>query len=221
MELSFDHLHYIAIEGVIGAGKTSLAIRLAETLGGDLVLEEFEENPFLEEFYQDPEHYAFQTQIFFLLSRFRQQEKLMQYDLFTQRVIADYMFYKDRIFATLNLNDKELALYNQVARVLEKRIAKPDLAIYLRASTERLMHNIRKRNRPYEKNIQPDYIEALNRLYDEFFWNYFETPLLIINTDNVDFVHNETHYQQILHEIARHRKGKKIVNFDFGQGLWK
>lgn len=220
MELNFDHLHYIAIEGVIGAGKTSLAMRLAKTLDGDLVLEEFEENPFLEEFYQDPERYAFQTQIFFLLSRFRQQEHLMQYDLFSQRVIADYMFFKDRIFATLNLNDKELVLYNQVARVLEKRIPKPDLAIYLRASTERLVQNIRNRNRPYEQNIQPDYIDALNRLYDEFFWNYFETPLLIINTNNVDFVHNEAHYQQILHEIARHRKGKKIVNFDFSQGLW-
>ncbi len=107
MELKFEHLHYIAIEGVIGAGKTSLAHALQQKLGGRLVLEEFEENPFLEDFYRDPEHYAFQTQIFFLLSRYRQQEQIMQYDLFEKRMIADYMFVKDRIFATLNLNEKK------------------------------------------------------------------------------------------------------------------
>jgi len=219
MELSFDHLHYIAIEGVIGVGKTSLAQKLQEAIGGRLVLEEFEENPFLEDFYEDPKRYAFQTQIFFLLSRYRQQEKVMQYDLFEKRIIADYMFYKDRIFAILNLDEKELSLYNTVARVLEKRIVKPDLAIYLRASTDRLMQNITKRGRAYEKHIQRDYIDALNRLYDEFFWNYTETPLLIINAENIDFVKNENHFKQILHEISKHTKGQKIVNFDFGKGL--
>jgi deoxyadenosine/deoxycytidine kinase len=219
MDLSFEHLHYIAIEGVIGVGKTSLAQKLQESIGGRLVLEEFEENPFLEDFYKDPKRFAFQTQIFFLLSRYRQQEKVMQYDLFEKRIIADYMFYKDRIFAILNLDEKELSLYNMVARVLEKRVVKPDLAIYLRASTDRLMQNISKRGRAYEKHIQRDYIEALNSLYDEFFWNYSETPLLIINAENIDFVNNEAHFKQILHEISKHTKGKKIVNFDFGKGL--
>ena len=122
MGLRFEHLHYIAIEGVIGAGKTSLAHPLQQKLGGRVVLEEFEENPFLEDFYRDPEHYAFQTQIFFLLSRYRQQEQIMQYDLFENRIIADYMFVKDRIFATLNLNEKEMALYNILARILEKLV---------------------------------------------------------------------------------------------------
>lgn len=219
MNVSFDHLHYIAIEGVIGVGKTSLAQLLHQRMGGRLVLEEFEENPFLEEFYKDPKRYAFQTQIFFLLSRFKQQEKIEQYDLFDRRIIADYMFYKDRIFATLNLDEKEYALYDMVARVLEKRIVKPDLAIYLRASTPRLMRNIQQRGRVYEKHITTEYIDSLNQLYDEFFFHYTETPLLIINTDNIDFVHNEQHFEQILIEISRHTKGKKIINFDLDEGF--
>lgn len=219
MKLKFDHLHYIAIEGVIGAGKTSLAHLLQQKIGGRIVLEEFEENPFLEDFYRDPEHFAFQTQIFFLLSRYRQQENIIQYDLFENRIISDYMFVKDRIFATLNLNEKEMSLYDKLARILEKRIIKPDLAIYLKASTGRLMQNIKRRARPYERNITPDYIEALNRLYEEFFWNYNATPLLIINTENLDFVHNENHLSRIFAEVSQHRSGKKLVNFDLGKGL--
>jgi deoxyadenosine/deoxycytidine kinase len=215
MELSFDHLRYIAIEGVIGVGKTTLATKLQETIGGKIFLEEFEENPFLEDFYRDPKHYAFQTQLFFLLSRYRQQEKIVQYDLFQNRVITDYMFYKDRIFATLNLIEKEFSLYNMLAKILEKRVTRPDLAIYLRSGTDRLMQNISRRGRDYEKQIQRDYIENLNKLYDEFFWNYEETPLLIINVENLDFVKNADHLQQIFIEISRHRVGKKHVNFDF------
>lgn len=219
MELSFDHLKFIAIEGVIGAGKTSLATLIQNVIGGQLILEEFEVNPFLEEFYRDPEHYAFQTQIFFLLSRYRQQERIMQYDLFNERVIADYMFQKDRIFATLNLNEKEMSLYNMVAHILEKRVVKPDLAIYLHAGTDRLLQNIRKRGRKYEKTIEHEYIDSLNKLYEEYFWNYFDSPLLIINAGNIDFVGNENHFKQILIEISKHRKGRKIINFDFSKGL--
>jgi deoxyguanosine kinase len=219
MNLNFEHLRYIAIEGVIGAGKTSLAHLLKQKLKGRVVLEEFEENPFLEDFYRDPEHYAFQTQIFFLLSRYRQQEEIMQYDLFEQPVIADYMFVKDRIFATLNLNEKEISLYNILARILEKRISKPDLAIYLKASTKKIMYNIRKRGRKYERDIKENYIEALNRLYEEFFWNYGATPLLIINTENLDFVHQENHLSQILLEISKHKVGKKIVSFNLDKGF--
>ncbi len=219
MEINLDHLHYIAIEGVIGAGKTSLAHLLQQHLGGRLFLEEFEENPFLEDFYRDPEHYAFQTQIFFLLSRYRQQEQIKQYDLFDKTIVADYMFVKDRIFATLNLNEKEISLYNMLARILEKQIVKPDLAIYLKASTKRLMHNISKRGRSYERYIKDDYIDSLNKLYDEFFWNYTDTPLLIINTENLDFVNYESHLHQILLEISKHRSGKKLVNFNLDKGL--
>ncbi len=179
--MSFDHLRYIAIEGVIGVGKTSLANKLKEAIGGQLFLEEFEENPFLEDFYRDPQHFAFQTQLFFLLSRYKQQEKIIQYDLFQSRMIADYMFQKDRIFATINLNEKEFILYNMLATILEKRVVKPDLAIYLRASTERLLKNIEIRGREYEKQIKKEYINSLAKYYDEFFWNYDDTALLIIN----------------------------------------
>jgi deoxyguanosine kinase len=153
------------------------------------------------------------------LSRYRQQEQIMQYDLFERRIIADYMFVKDRIFATLNLNEKEMTLYNMLARILEKRVIKPDLAIYLKASTKKIMHNIRKRGRSYEKQIKEDYIEALNNLYEEFFWNYSATPLLIINSENLDFVNNENHLSQILVEISKHQSGKKLVNFNFDKGL--
>lgn len=210
----FDHLRYIAIEGVIGVGKTSLAHRLQEVMKARLFLEEFEENPFLEEFYRDPKRYAFQTQLFFLLSRFRQQEQIVQYDLFQDQLIADYMFQKDRIFATLTLNTKEFALYNMLAKILEKRISKPDLVIYMRSSTDRLMANIASRGRSYEKEMQRDYIEQLNRLYDEYFWNYEDTPLLIINMEHLDFIRNDAHLKQIFVEIAKHRSGRKHVNLD-------
>lgn len=214
MTPNFSHLRYITIEGVIGAGKTTLARKLQEAIGGRLVLEEFEENPFLKDFYRDPVHFAFQTQLFFLLSRFRQQEKIVQYDMFQNRLITDYMFQKDRIFATLTLNEKELSLYNMLATILEKRIVKPDLAIYLRSRTDRLMQNIAKRGRAYEKEITRDYISSLNRLYDEFFWNYEDTPVLIINVENLDFVENEAHLHQIFLEISKHTSGKKNVSFD-------
>jgi deoxyguanosine kinase len=219
MDLSFQHIRYVAIEGVIGAGKTSLAHLLQKDLRGRVVLEEFEENPFLEDFYQDPEHFAFQTQIFFLLSRFRQQEEIRQYDLFERRIIADYMFVKDRIFATLNLNEKEMSLYNKLATILEQQIIKPDLAIYLKASTKKLMNNIRRRGRPYERDIKEEYIDALNRLYEEFFWNYTATPLLIINVENIDFVNIKNHFNQILVEISKHKSGKKLVSFNLDKGL--
>ena len=214
MTLQIDHLRYLAIEGVIGVGKTSLTRKIQETINGRLFLEEFEENPFLEDFYRDSKHFAFQTQLFFLLSRFRQQEQLIQYDLFQSQIVSDYMFQKDRIFATLNLNEKELSLYNMLAHILEKRIIKPDLVLYLRAGTDRLMANIEQRGRAYEKDMKRDYIEDLNRLYDEYFWNYDDTPLLIINTENLDFVNNDKHLEQIFLEISKPVRGKRSVNFD-------
>ena len=207
--MSLKTLHFIAIEGVIGAGKTTLADRLAKTLGAHLVLEEFEENPFLEDFYQDPKHYAFQTQIFFLLSRFRQLQDLRQIDLFRQRVVSDYIFEKDRIFATLNLSEKEMKLYDGIARLIEKEVPRPDLVIYLQASTQHLMDNIRKRGRPYEKNISYDYIDSLNELYNRFFFHYTRTPLLVINTDEIDFKNNEDDYKDILVQINQHSGGTK------------
>ena len=204
-----ERLRFIAIEGVIGAGKTTLADMLSKTIGASVLLEEFEENPFLEEFYEDPKRYAFQTQIFFLLSRFKQMQQLVQLDLFHQKIVSDYIFEKDRIFATLNLSEKEMKLYDGIARLMEKEIPRPDLVIYLQASTRHLMENIRKRGRPYEKKIKEDYIAALNELYNKFFFHYSKAPLLVINTDEIDFQHSEQDYQDILVEINHHQGGTR------------
>lgn len=192
---------YIAIEGVIGAGKTSLADRLCRTFSAQLILEEFENNPFLEDFYREPRYYAFQTQIFFLLSRFRQQERLLQLDLFQTALISDYLFNKDRIFATQNLTEKEMVLYDGIARIMEREIIIPDLVIYLRASTGRLLANIRKRDRSYERSIDDTYIHELNILYDQFFAHYKKTNLLIVNTEDIDFVNYERDYSYIVKKV--------------------
>lgn len=212
--MQLNDLRYIAVEGVIGVGKTSLADLLARKLSARLILEEFEENPFLADFYKDRRAYAFQAQMFFLLSRYRQQENIVQYDLFQQQLVADYMFNKDRIFALQTLDEKEMSLYNMLAGILEKRIVKPDLAIYLQASTNHLMSNITKRGRVYEKDMSEEYIDSLNTLYDEFFRVYDSTPLLIINTDNLDFVNDDKHLQKIFAEISKHRIGRKVVTID-------
>jgi len=205
-------LYYIAIEGPIGVGKTSLSKLIGEKLGARLVLEEFEENPFLSEFYKDPERYAFQTQLFFLLQRYRQQHELRQVDMFQNLVIADYMFIKDRLFASLNLNEKEIELYDTVANLLEKNIIKPDLVIYLQGSTSSIMKKIVDRGRSIEKNITSDYIDALSQVYTEYFFRYQETPLVIINTDNIDFVNNENDFNEIINFIRKPVVGTKYFN---------
>lgn len=195
------NFRYIAVEGVIGAGKTSLASMLAKTFSSRLILEEFENNPFLEDFYKDPKHFAFQTQIFFLLSRFKQQEKLHQFDLFDTSLVSDYLFDKDRIFATLNLSDKEMVLYDGIARIMERDVIKPDLVVYLQASTDHLMNNIKKRNRSYEQSIEQSYIHDLNTLYDQYFLHYKNSRILVINTNDIDFVNSDTDYLYILARI--------------------
>ena len=151
--------YYIIIEGTIGVGKTSLANILAKKIDAKIVLEEFEDNPFLQDFYKDPKRYAFQTQLFFLLSRYRQQVEFQQTDIFSKSIVSDYMFMKDRIFAALNLDDKEMLLYDKVATILEKNIVVPDLIIFLQSDTERLMQNIKKRGRNYEMNMDWQYID--------------------------------------------------------------
>jgi deoxyadenosine/deoxycytidine kinase len=196
-------LQYIAIEGVIGAGKTSLATRMAEKFGGRLLLELHEENPFLPDFYRDPRHFAFSTQMFFLLSRYRQQQEIPQRDLFQQLLLADYIFAKDRIFASLTLEERELALYDKVAKLLERDIPPPDLVVYLQSSTERLMANIRLRNRSYEKPMAEEYIRDLNEAYNRFFFNYTATPLLVINATEIDFVHNQRDFDDLVAQLSR------------------
>ncbi|HLF15053.1 MAG TPA: deoxynucleoside kinase [Bacteroidota bacterium] len=198
-----SNIRQIAIEGVIGSGKTSLAKKLGELLPAKLVLEKFEENPFLEKFYDDPDHYAFQTQMFFLLSRYKQQQELLQADLFHRYLITDYIFEKDKIFAYLNLGDDELKLYETLLVSVERMVPTPDLVVYIQASVDRLMANIRKRGRPVEKNISEEYIRDLNEAYNYFFFRYKAAPLLIVNATHIDFVNSDEHYEDLLLEIFR------------------
>ncbi len=206
------NLYYIAIEGPIGVGKTSLAELLSKELGARLVLEDFEDNPFLPDFYNDPERFGFQTQLFFLLQRYRQQQDLRQVDMFQKLLITDYMFVKDRLFASLNLDDKEMHLYDTVASLLERNIIRPDLVIYLQADTDVLMKNIAKRGRNMERNVTWEYIDALNQVYTEYFFRYQDTPLVIINTDNIDFVENEEDLKEVIDYIRKPVSGTKFFN---------
>ena len=194
---------HIAIEGVIGAGKTTLANMLSERIGGKLVLERFEENPFLPKFYEDPEHYAFQTQIFFLLSRYRQQQDLFQADLFQQHLVTDYIFEKDKIFAYLTLQDEELKLYETLLNAIERTVPTPDLVVYLQSSVERLMENIRKRGRKMEENMSEEYIKELNEAYNYFFFRYKGAPLLIVKATDIDFVNKKRDFENLVVQILR------------------
>jgi len=204
--------YHIVIEGTIGVGKTSLAKLLADRLECRLILEQFEDNPFLQNFYSNPERFAFQTQLFFLLSRYRQQQELNQTDLFNKAVITDYMFDKDRLFAALNLNDNEMSLYNSVACILEKNINDPDLIIFLQADSDRLMHNINIRGRKYEKMIDESYIDSLNQVYNEYFFRFDKSPLLIINTNDIDFVNNNNDFEGIIEFIRTPGDGTRYFN---------
>jgi len=206
------NLNYVAIEGAIGVGKTSLAKLLSDKLGAKLILEKFEDNPFLSEFYDDPERFAFQTQLFFLLQRYQQQQELRQVDMFHNLLISDYMFIKDRLFASLNLDEKEMSLYDSIANMLERNVINPDLIIYLQADTSTLMKNIAKRGREFEANISYDYINGLNEVYTEYFFRYNETPLVIINTNYIDFVNNSADLDQVIDYIRQPVTGTKFFN---------
>lgn len=196
-------LRYIAIDGVIGAGKTSLTRLLHDRLGGRLILEKFEENPFLARFYQDPERYSFQTQIFFLLTRFKQLQQLGQGELFEEYLLVDYVFEKDRIFAHLNLQDDELSLYEMIVQNIEKSLPRPDLVVYLQSSVDRLMANIKLRGRDYENTITRKYISDLNDAYNYFFFRYKNAPVLIVNATEIDFVKHQEHLDELVREILK------------------
>ena len=202
----------ISIEGSIGAGKTSLANMISNTLKAKLILEKFEENPFLKDFYGNQDRYAFQTQLFFLLSRYSQHQDLKQVDIFSKILVSDYMFIKDRLFAALNLNDREMVLYDNIAKILEKDIIYPDLAIFLQADTDKLMSNIKKRGRQYERDIDWNYIDSLNQVYNEYFFRYDKGPLLIINTNDIDFVNNKDDFEGIMAFLNEPIKGRKYYN---------
>ena len=206
------NIYYIAVEGVIGVGKTSLCSIIGENFSAKIVYEKFEENPFLEDFYSDRERFAFQTQLYFLLSRYRQHQEMMQVELFHKLLVSDYMFVKDKIFANITLSDKELVLYNSVVTLLERDIPNPDLVIYLQSSTDKLMEKIRERGRHYEELITEDYVQQLNDAYNDFFLRYENSPLVIVNSTDIDFVNNEKDRDNLIEKIRQPFSGTRYYN---------
>ena len=198
---------YIALEGPIGVGKTTLAQVLARELNARLLLEEGEENPFLARFYEDPEKYAIPVQLYFLLTRYNQQRELAQRPLLERATVADYLFAKDRIFANLNLAPDELILYEQVYKLLDSKMAKPDLVVYLLARVEVLGERLRRRNRDFERDISYEYLERVSTAYRDFFFYYDETPLLVVDTSEIDFVNNPSDLADLIREIDRAGQG--------------
>jgi len=197
---------FIAVDGPIGVGKSSLVELLATRFNAVKILEKID-NPFLRDFYKEKPGAAFQTQLFFLLNRFVQQRDLAQSDLFQQFTLCDYIFAKDKIFAYLNLSDSELMLYERLYAVLSENVPRPDLVIYLQASTGVLVDRIGRRRRDYEAEISAKYLEDLNQAYNYFFYHYKESPLLVINTTDIDFVENESDLEDLVAQIGNMGKG--------------
>ncbi len=196
----------IAVEGPIGVGKTSFVELLTKRFDAHRVLENLD-NPFLQGFYEDKQGAAFQVQLFFLLSRYRQLQELSHRDLFQQVTLCDYIFPKDKIFAYLNLDDSELLIYDKLYAMLEEQVPKPDLAIYLQAETPTLVERIRRRDRKYEAQISEAYINEVNKAYNYFFFHYTQTPLLVIDTTRIDFVHQKEHLDELEQQIRKMDRG--------------
>ncbi len=203
---------FIVIEGPIGVGKTSLARRLAQSLDGQLVLEQAEENPFLERFYKNPRAAAFQAQLFFLFQRARQLEEVRQEDLFGAVRVGDYLLDKDRLFARVTLDDAELELYERVYERVVVDVPKPDLVVYLQAPVDVLMERVAKRGIRYEQHIERGYLEKLTQAYARFFHGYDASPLLIVNSTAIDPVSNEDDYRQLFEHIMKMRHGRHFFN---------
>jgi deoxyguanosine kinase len=206
----------IAIEGNIGVGKTSLARLMVRRLGGQLVEERVDDNPFLERFYDDMESYSFQTQLVFLMNRYKQQLSLVQTDLFADLIVLDYIFARDRIFANVTLSDEELVLYERVADELESKLIKPKLVIYLQASSAVLFERIQMRGKVFERSLSRSYLDALNDAFNHYFFNYSEGPLLVVNTDAMDFVNDERHFADLVGRIS-----EPVTNTEFYVPSWE
>lgn len=196
-----EDIRYLAIDGPIGVGKSSLVKLMAKDYSAKTVFQDPDSNPFLSQFYEDPTRHAFQTQLFFLLSRYRQQMDLRQQDLFKQMLICDYVFAKDLVFARLNLTDDEYALYSQIYHLLDQRLPKPEAVVFLQASPDVLLQRIQKRNKYYEDSIDPDYVLKVSQAYSEFFFQYNEAPVLVVNTSGLDFVTHVKDYEMLKKEL--------------------
>ncbi len=203
---------FIAVEGAIGAGKTSLVSLLEQQYGARVILEENDSNPFIAKFYEDQETYSFQTQIFFLLSRYNQYMELAQRDLFNSVVVIDYLFQRDKIFAQLNLEDHEYRLYEQIYNLIASKAPKPDLVIFLQASTDVLLERVSKRGRDYESFMDPDYLDSVNKAFNNFFFYYSDTPLLVINTNEIDFVEKKCDLEELINKVNSHKIGREYYN---------
>src|SRR5215471_5143307 len=199
-------LRHVAVDGPIGVGKTSLVELLARRFHGTKVLEDVD-NPFLPEFYKNKKGAAFQTQLFFLLSRYQQQREIAQIDLFSGLVVADYTFPKDKIFACLNLDDSELLIYDKLYTLLSEGVPKPDLVIYLQGSLETCLKRLKKRNLAFEKSISSEYVRGLLEAYNYYFYHYEETPLLVVDTNEIDFVNRPEHFEDLVEQIKKIKKG--------------
>ena len=202
-----SNIKYIAVDGPIGAGKTTLAKMLSEDMDAHLCLEPAEKNPFLSEFYKDRQKNAFKTQIFFLLNRYQQHLELRQQDLFAQTLVSDYTFAKDLIFAKVNLSEDELRLYNTIFDLLRERLPNPDLVIYMKADSKVLLQRVKKRGIDYEQPITQEYLEQLTDGYNRHFLNYAETPLLVVDTSQQNYLENPEDFQNIKRAIHSHRGG--------------
>ena len=192
---------YIAVEGPIGVGKSSLARLLARELNARLVLEAVDDNPFLARFYEDADKYALPVQLYFMLTRYNQQREIAQQELFAQATVADYLFAKDRVFAGLNLAADELALYDSVYRLLDAGMARPDLVVFISARVEVLVERLRKRNRDFERDIRVAYLERVSAAFRDFFFYYEEAPLLVVDTSEIDFVADSDDLRDLIREI--------------------
>jgi deoxyadenosine/deoxycytidine kinase len=199
-------LRHVAVDGPIGVGKTSLVEMLARRFHGTKVLEDVD-NPFLPDFYKKKKGSAFQTQLFFVLSRYQQQQEIAQIDLFTNLVVADYHFPKDKIFACLNLDDSELLIYDKLYTLLSESVRKPDLVIYLQGTLETCLKRIKKKTRALEKQVTPEYLAQLIEAYNYYFYHYEETPLLVVDTNEIDFVNRPADFEDLVARIQKTRKG--------------
>lgn len=207
-----EKYRYIVVEGPIGVGKTSLAQRLADHLGAGTLLEKPQDNPFLESFYQDPQRHAMATQLFFLFQRINELRDHAQLDMFNTRTVSDYLFEKDALFARLNLSEDEFKLYQNIYESLAPQAPTPDLVIYLQASTDTLVERVQRRGRNYERSLSDDYLSRLGNSYGEFFYQYEDAPLMMVNSENLNFVDNDADFRLLLERIEGMRGPREFFS---------